>query len=123
MKLIRTKLLLNHNHNSDVGIATASHLDFCKSTTRYLKSNNVWSFKGYKETFKMFIYSLFSLLFLPILSLTNGLILYPYWIVDHIIQVRKIRKKYGVEHINKSAKELVEECSKENNERRKTITI
>ena len=30
MKLIKTKLLIKHNHNSAVGIATASHIDFCK---------------------------------------------------------------------------------------------
>lgn len=123
MKLIKTKLLLNHNHNSNVGIATASHLEFCKYTVRRLKSNNVWSFKGYRETCEMFLYSLLSLLFLPILFLTNGLILYPYWIVLHIVKVKKIVKSLGIERINKLAKELVEECSKKNNERRKSTTI
>lgn len=113
MKLIKTKLLLNHNHNSNVGIATASHLEFCKYTVRRLKSNNVWSFKGYRETCEMFLYSLLSLLFLPILFLTNGLILYPYWIVLHIVKVKRIVKSLGIERINKLAKELVEECSKE----------
>lgn len=111
MKLIRTKLLLNHNHNSAVGIATASQIDFCKYTVRCLKSNNVWSWKGYKETFEMFLYSLLSLLFLPILFLTNGLILYPYWIVLHIVKVKKIVKRYGVDYLNKSAEELVKEVS------------
>ena len=113
MKLIKTKLLLNHNHNSNVGIATASHLEFCKYTVRCLKSNYVWSLKGYKETFEIFLYSLLSLLFFPILFVTNGLILYPYWIVLHIVKVKKIVKRYGVDYLNKSAKELVEECSKE----------
>lgn len=103
MKLIKTKLLLKHNHNSDVGIATASHIDFCKYTVRPLKSNNVWSFKGYRETCEMFLYSLLSLLFLPILFLTNGLILYPYWIVLHIVKTKRIAKKYGVDYINKLA--------------------
>ena len=111
MKLIRTKLLLNHNHYSPVGIATASHIDFCKHTVRCLKSNNVWSLKGYKETFEMFIYSLFSLLFLPILFLTNGLILYPFWIVLHILKVKKITKEFGAEHINTSAEKLVKKLS------------
>lgn len=111
MKLIKTKLLLNHNHNSAVGIATASHIDFCKYTLRCLKSNKVWSLKGYKETFEMFIYSLLSLLFLPILFLTNGLILYPFWIVVHILNVKKIVKQFGAEHINTSAEKLVKEVS------------
>ena len=111
MKLIKTKLLLNHNHNSDVGIATASHLEFCKYTVRCLKSNNVWSLKGYKETFEMFLYSLLSLLFLPFLMVTNGLILYPYWIVVHIVKVKRIAKRYDVDYINKSAEKLVKEVS------------
>ena len=109
MKLIKTKLLLKHNHYSPVGMATASHIDFCKYTVRYLKSNNVWSLKGYKEIFEMFIYSLFSLLFLPILFLTNGLILYPYWAVLHIVKTKRIAKKYGVEYLNSEAEKLVKE--------------
>lgn len=111
MKLIKTKLLLNHNHNSAVGIATSSHIDFCKYTVRCLKSNNVWSFKGYRETFEMFLYSLFTLLFLPILFLTNGLILYPYWAVQHIVRVKRIVKEFGAESINTSAERLVKELS------------
>ena len=113
MKLIKTKLLLNHNHNSNVGIATASHLEFCKYTVRRLKSNNVWSFKGYRETCEMFLYSLLSLLFLPILFLTNGLILYPYWIAMHIIAVKKIVKEFGAERINTSAEELVKKMQEQ----------
>ena len=59
----------------------------------------------------MFLYSLFTLLFLPILFLTNGLILYPYWIVVHIVKVKRIVKRLGVERINKLAEELVKEVS------------
>ena len=33
MKLIKTKLLLKHNHNSAVGIATASHIDSVSGST------------------------------------------------------------------------------------------
>lgn len=113
MKLIRTKLLLKHNHNSAVGIATASHIDFCKYTVRCLKSNNVWSLKGYKETFEMFLCSLFYLLFMPFLMISNGLILYPYWAVVHIIVKRKIIKGLGITYINASAEKLVKEYSKD----------
>ena len=109
MKLIRTKLLLNHNHNSAVGVATASHIDFCKYTARRLKSDRLWSWKGYKETFEMFIYSLFTLLFLPILMVTNGLILYPYLTVVHIVVKRKIVKGLGITYINSSAERLIKE--------------
>lgn len=59
----------------------------------------------------MFIGSFFALLSIPFLVLTHGLILYPFWIVNHIIQVRKIRKKFGVEHINEAAEKLVKEFS------------
>lgn len=113
MKLIKTKLLLKHNHNSDVGIATASHLDFCKWQVRCLKSQHEWSFKGYRDIFVMFICSLFALLFMPILMISNGLILYPYWAVLHIIVKRKIIKGLGITYINTSAERLVKEYSKD----------
>lgn len=109
MKLIRTKLLLKHNHNSAVGIATASHIDFCKYTVRGLKANSIWSWKWYKQIVSDFLYSLFAFLFLPILFLTNGLILYPYWIVVHIVKVKRIVKRFGVKYLNKLAEELVKE--------------
>ena len=110
MKLIKTKLLIKHNHNSAVGIATASHIDFCKYQFRCLRPQ--WSYNEYMNMVVMFIESSFALLSIPFLVLTHGLILYPFWIVNHIIKVRKIRKKFGVESINKSAEKLVKEFSK-----------
>ena len=109
MKLIKTKLLLNHNHNSDVGIATASHIDFCKYQFRCLKPQ--WSYNEYMNIVVMFIESFFALLSIPFLVLTQGLILYPLWIVVHIVKVKKIIKEFGVEHINASAEKLVKELS------------
>lgn len=113
MKLIKTKLLLKHDHNSAVGIATASHIDFCKYQVKRLKSDDLWSLNEYRKVFSMFIYSFFVLLLMPILMLTNGLILYPFWIVRHIIRTKKIIKEFGVDHINKSAKELVKKVKEE----------
>lgn len=104
MKLIKTKLLAKYNHNSAVGIATASHIDFCKYQVRCLKPE--WKFG---ELLITFIASFFGVLSIPLLLLTNGLILYPFWIIFHIVRVKKIIKKFGVDHINKSAKELVKE--------------
>lgn len=104
MKLIKTKLLVKYNHNSPVGIATASHIDFCKYQVRCLKPE--WKFG---ELLITFIASFFGVLSIPLLLLTNGLILYPFWIIFHIVRVKKIIKKFGVDHINKSAKELVKE--------------
>ena len=109
MKLIRTILLLMHDNNSDVGIATASHLDFCKYQFRCLRPQ--WSYNEYMNMIVMFIGSSFALLSIPFLVLTHGLILYPFWIVNHVIQVRKIRKKFGVESINLGAEKLVKEFS------------
>ena len=108
MKLIKTKLLQKYNHNSPVGIATASHIDFCRYQVRCLKPYE-WSYNEYVNHFTMFIYSIFYLLTIPILVLTNGLIFYPFWIVVHIFKVKKIIKKYGISKINKSAEELVKE--------------
>ena len=107
MKIIKTKLLLKHNHNSAVGIATASHIDFCKYQFRCLRPE--WSYNEYMNILVLFISSSFSLLSIPFLVLTHGLILYPYWIVLHIIEVKRIIKKFGVERINAGAEELVKE--------------
>ena len=108
MKLIKTKLLQKYNHNSAAGIATASHIDFCRYQVRCLKPYE-WSYNEYVNHFTMFIYSIFYLLTTPFLVLTNGLIFYPFWIVVHIFKVKKIIKKYGISKINKSAEELVKE--------------
>ena len=107
MKLIKTKLLLKHNHNSAVGIATASHIDFCKYQFRCLRPQ--WSFNEYMNIVVMFIESSFALLSIPFLVLTHGLILYPFWVVIHIMKIKKIVKEFGVEHINLEAEKLVKE--------------
>lgn len=104
MKLIKTKLLAKYNHNSAVGIATASHIDFCKYQVRCLKPE--WKFG---ELLITFIASFFGVLSIPLLLLTNGLILYPFWIIFHIVRVKKIIKKFGADHINSRAKELIKE--------------
>ena len=113
MKLIRTKLLLNHNHNSAAGFATASHIDFCRYKVRCLKSEPEWSFAGYGKIFSMFVNSFFVLLLMPIVAMTNGLILYPVWIVMHAIAVKKIIKEFGAERINTSAEELVKKMQEQ----------
>lgn len=108
MKLIKTKLLQKYNHNSDVGIATASHIDFCKYQVRCLKPE--WRFGEYLAKF---IASLYAVLFIPLALLTNGLILYPYWIIVHILDTKKIVKEYGVGKINNDAEELVKKLQEE----------
>ena len=107
MKLIKTKLLIKHNHNSAVGVATASHIDFCKYQFRCLRPQ--WSYNEYMNMIVMFIESSFGLLSIPFLVLTNGLICYPFWVIVHILETKKIIKKYGISKINKSAEELVKE--------------
>lgn len=109
MKLIKTDLLLKHNHNSAVGIATASHIDFCKYQFRCLRPQ--WTYNKYIKVIMMFIESSFALLFIPFVVLTHGLILYPFWIIVHILKVKKIVKEFGAERINTSAEELVKEVS------------
>lgn len=104
MKLIKTKLLQEYHHNSPVGIATASHIDFCKYQVRCLKPD--WIFE---EQLITLICSFFGVLSIPLLLLTNGLILYPFWMIVHIIETKKIVKKFGASTINKSAEELVKE--------------
>ena len=116
MKLIKTKLLQKYNHNSAAGIATASHIDFCRYQVSCLKPE--WSYNEYVNCFTMFIYSIFGLLTIPVLVLTNGLILYPFWIVVHIFKVKQIAKEFGVSKINKSAEKLVKEMSEKKNDSR-----
>ena len=107
MKLVNTKLLLKHDHNSAVGIATASHLDYCKYQFRCLRPQ--WSCNEYMKMVMMFIELFFALLAIPVLVLTHGLILYPFWVVVHVVKIKKIVKEFGVEHINSEAEKLVKE--------------
>ena len=111
MKLIKTKLLLKHNHNSAVGMATASHLDFCKYQFKCLRPQ--WSYNEYMKMFMMFIELFFALLSIPVLVLTHGLILYPFWIVVHVVKIKKIVKEFSVEHINSEAEKLVKEMQEQ----------
>ena len=111
MKLIKTKLLLKHNHNSAVGIATASHLDFCKYQFRCLRPQ--WAYNEYMKMFMMFIELSLALLSIPFLVLTHGLLLYPFWIVIHIMKIKKIVKEFSVEHINSEAERLVKEMQEQ----------
>ena len=115
MKLLKTKLLLKHDHNSAAGMATASHLDFCKYQFRCLRPQ--WSCSEYMNIVVMFIESFLALLSIPFLVLTHGLILYPFWIVVHILKVKKIVKEFSVERINSEAEELVKKFSDANNEK------
>ena len=110
MKLIKTKLLLKHDHNSAVGMATASHLDFCKYQFRCVRPQ--WSYNEYMKMLMMFIGLFFALLSIPFLVLTHGLILYPFWIVVHIFKVKKIVKKFGADRINSEAEKLVKDLDK-----------
>lgn len=107
MKLIKTNLLRKYGHNSPVGIATASHLDYCQYCYKGLQANY-----EAKAIFNVFIELLERMVFLilaPFFVITHGIILYPVWIIRHIIHTKEIIKKYGVEQINRSAKELIEE--------------
>ena len=115
MKLVKTKLLLKHDHNSAVGMATASHIDFCKYQFRCLRPQ--WSCNEYMKMFMMFIELFFALLSIPFLVLTHGLLLYPFWIVIHIVKVKKIRKEFGVDCINSEAEKIVKEFSEVENEK------
>lgn len=109
MKLIRTKLLLKTNQNSEAAVATASHVDFCKYKFRNLKSDIGSLFKEFIESFVMFSCLSVTMLFIPLIMLTNGLVLYPIWIIVHVVKTKKIVKHSGVEDLNKSAEKLAKE--------------
>lgn len=113
MKLIRTNLLLKTNLNTAAAVATASHIDFCKYKFRNLKSDIGSLFKEFIESFVMFSCLSATMLFTPLIMLTNGLVLYPIWIIVHVVKTKKIVKHYGVEDLNKSAEKLLEEANEE----------
>lgn len=113
MKLIRTKLLLNHHNDCAAGIATASHTDYCKWKFNHLKSDIRSLFKEFIESFLMFVCLAVVVIFTPIIMLTNGLVLYPFWTIMHFLRVKRIVKRYGVEDLNKSAEKLVKEANEE----------
>lgn len=110
MKLIKTDLLKKYGHNSDVGIATASHLAYCQYCYKGLKGD--YELKAIFGIFIELLERIAYLVLAPFFILTHGLILYPVWIILHISRTKKIIKKYGIEHINTYAKKLVEECKK-----------
>ena len=68
----------------------------------------------------MFIELSLALLSIPFLVLTHGLLLYPFWIVIHIIKIKKIVKEFSVEHINSEAEKLVKKFSEAKNENHNT---
>lgn len=104
MKLIKTNILRKYGHNSDLGIATASHLDYCHYMYQGLKSN--YSLQAIFGVFIEFLERLLFLVTAPFFVITHGIILYPVWIIHHIICRKEIIKKYGVDHINKNAEQL-----------------
>ena len=112
-KLIKTKLLLNHHNDCASGIATASHTDYCKWKFNHLKSDIGSLFKEFIESFVMFSSLFVVVLFTPLILLTNGLVLYPFWTLMHILRVKRIVKRYGVEDLNKSAEKLVKDLEEE----------
>ena len=113
MKLIRTKLLLKHNNDCAAGIATASHTDYCKWKFNLFKSDIGSLFKVFIESFVMFSCLTVLMSLTPIIMLTNGLVLYPFWTLMHILRVKRIVKRHSVEDLNKSAEKFLKEANEE----------
>ena len=76
MKLIRTELLLKHNNDCAVGIATASHTDYCKWKFNIFKSDIGSLFKVFIESFVMFSCLTVLMLLTPIIMLLSLNILF-----------------------------------------------
>lgn len=106
MKIIHTNLL-KRGHNSDVGKATASHMDYCKYCYYSLKDD--YSFKNYMAVFNEFIERFIFLILVPFVRLTKGIILYPLWISVHLFHIKETIKRYGsIDKLNDKAKEVLE---------------
>lgn len=101
-KIIRTKILKKYNHNSPMGIVTASVWDYVCYTRRSIMTDLKTQIGELLIAALMAIPALFALI-------TCGWILAPLWIIMYFKERREIIKKYGVEHINKNASELWQE--------------
>ena len=67
----------------------------------------------YEDVYDVYRVVFFALLSIPVLVLTHGLILYPFWVVVHVVKIKKIVKEFGVEHINSEAEKLVKEMQEQ----------
>ena len=104
MKLIKTKLLKNGN-NSDAGIATASHFDYC--SYRYKRLLEDFTFKDIFNLFISIITLVFAIIFAILARLTHGFALYPVWIVYHIQIKKELIKQHGIDKLNDAANKLM----------------
>lgn len=108
-KLIHTTLLREYNHFSPVGIATASHLDFCRFCYKHQKSEYYRNMKQYFKYYVNFFTNFVLIVSIPLIYVTKGVILYPFWMYVHHKAQRELIEKYSVDKLNRNAKNLVDE--------------
>ena len=106
-KLIHTNLLSKYDHCSPVGLATATNLEYCNYMYKSIR-NDTATFENFYKCILEIIINTINIILIPIFILTHGFILYPYYIYRHIKIRREFIKKYGIEKINQSAKDVLD---------------
>lgn len=113
MKLLKSKLLIEHDLWDPASVATASTLDFVRHYRRkwlleHLDITNLGGIcAGVWEAFLAFVEIPFILILFLLGLLTAGWILAPLFIYRHRYLKRKLVEKYGVEWLNATAAERV----------------
>ena len=113
-KLIHTDLLSKYGHNSALGIATASHLEYCRWRYEQTKEDFFKDFSAYLEYFYEFFKNFVCIILIPLTFLTKGYIFYPIWIFHHKRMKKILIKDHGIEKLNRSAEDVLERVKAEN---------
>ena len=111
--LIHTNLLSKYGHNSTSGIATASHLEYCRWRYEKIKEDFFKDFSAYLEYFYEFFNNFVCIFLIPLAFLTKGYIFYPIWIFQHKKVKKKLIKEHGIEKLNRSAEDVLKRIKTE----------
>lgn len=103
-KLIHTNLLRKYHNASICAYATSSVLDYCLDRQRNLFKE--FSLLVIVKMLLSALYTLIQVIALIPVYITGGLLLFPLYAVQHHLLKKELVKKYDVEKLNKSAKEL-----------------
>jgi hypothetical protein len=108
-KLIHTNLLRKYHNGSICAYATSSVLDYCLNRRYNLLKE--FSPKVVAEMFLGAMYTLLQVVACIVVLITGGFLLFPLYIIQHHFLKKELIKKYDVDKLNKSAKELEKNIS------------
>ena len=112
-KLIHTELLSKYDHCSAIGLATASHLEYCRWCYEQQKEDFYKDFSAYLEYFYNLFRNLSYIIMIPLAFLTKGCIFYLIWIVIHKKMQKRLIKEHGIKKLNRSAEDVLNRIKEE----------